>query len=408
MIRRFIGQPLEEALSDSPVVLLHGARQTGKTTLAQAIATQGPKPRRYLTLDDATILSAAHDNPEGFVRELADEDVTIDEVQRAPALFQAIKLSVDRDRRPGRFLLTGSANVLSLPKLSESLAGRMEIIPMWPLAAAEVEEAESNIVDAMFSERFTTAGSAETDVWDRVLLGGFPEVRERGTEKRRRAWFGSYVTTILQRDVREIANIENLAVLPRLLTLLASRIGGLLNVSDIGRSLALPQSTLKRYLALLQATFLLRTLPAWSSNLGLRLMKSPKLYVVDTGLASSLLGVDRARVLGDGHLRGGLLENFVVMELTKQASWSERSPELFHFRTSTGQEVDVVLEDASGNLVGVEIKARATAKADDFKGLRKLQELSGDRFHRGVLLYCGIERVAFGDKLVAIPVSSLW
>ena len=420
MRRRIAHDLIDEATTDTPVILLHGARQTGKTTLARWFSARRDPSWDYVTFDDAAVLAAAKENPPAFIRGF-DGSVVLDEVQRAPEIFSAIKLVVDEDRRPGRFLLTGSANVLLLPKLSESLAGRMEIIPVWPFAAVEADDdidattsdeplrLTPNFVDAVFaSSRPSRVVVDNHDLTARVLRGGYPEMMERTSPRRRRRWFSSYITTILQRDVREISNVENLAAMPKLMALLASRTGGLLNMSDLSRGLSIPVTTLKRYVALLETTFLLRTLPAWSSNLGLRLTKSPKTYLVDTGLAAHLLQTSRDRLGRDGRLRGALVENYVVMELTKLAGWSDVAPDLFHFRTTAGQEVDVVMEGDDGRLVGIEIKASSVVSGGDFKGLRRLRELVSKRFIRGIVLYDGRETVSFDDDLIAMPIGALW
>jgi uncharacterized protein len=412
MYKRFLRPKLLAALADTPLVFLNGARQTGKSTLVRDLA-EGERPARYLTFDDATVLSAARHDPAGFVAGL-EGPVIIDEVQHVPDIFPALKLAVDRDRRPGRFLLTGSANILLLPRVSESLAGRMEILTLWPLSQGEIEGVEENLIDRLFSTQFALpriplkdAGTRD-DILDRVARGGYPEARGRKTEERRRDWFGAYITTILQRDVREMANIEGLTDLPRVLTLLATRASSLHNLADISRSIDIPQSTLRRYLTLLETTFLLSPLPAWSSNLGKRLVKAPKLALSDTGLLTYLLGADRERLEEDSSVLGRALENFVVMELRKQSSWSKTKPQLFHFRTQSGQEVDVVMEDAGGRLVGVEVKASATVASGDFKGLHALRERTGNRLTRGVVLYTGAEAVSFGSDLFALPLASLW
>ena len=419
MYRRLITQPLTDALADSPVVLVNGARQTGKTTLVQSLAAE--RPATYLTLDDIGVLSAARSDPQGFLTGLSGP-VVLDEVQHAPGLFPVLKAAVDKQRVPGRFLLTGSANVLLLPKLSESLAGRMEVLTLWPLAQAELVPAElggaaGNLVDALFSDALFAerlpAGqdlpaTEPTDLVRRLLGGGYPEPLARSSPERRRAWFNSYLTTILQRDVRDIANIEGLTDLPRLLALLASRTSSLLNQADVSRASGVPYTTLLRYLALLEATFLVQMLPPWSSNLGQRLVKAPKVTLCDTGLAASLLGLDGERLAGDGTMRGQLLETFVTMEMRKQAGWSRTQPGLFHWRTAAQQEVDLLLEDASGRLVGIEVKASGTATASDFKGLKALAEATGRRFLRGVVLYSGSQTVPFGERLHALPLSALW
>ncbi len=409
MYRRNITDPLSEALVDSPVVLLNGARQTGKSTLVRS-GMIGEFSGRYLTLDDAGILSAAATDPAGFLAGLG-RPVVLDEVQRAPDLFLAIKAEVDRERRPGSYLLTGSANVMLLPRLSESLAGRMEVHTLWPLSQGELEGVREGFVDVAFSGQAPQqTGEDETTVQllERVLRGGFPEVVGRDSPTRRRAWFDSYVTTILQRDVRDLANIERLTQMPRLLSLLAARVASLLNYSELSRSVAMPQSTLKRYLTLLQTTFLVDTLPAWSGNLSKRLVRSPKLILCDSGLAAHLQGVDAQRLSADPVLLGPLLENFVAMELKKQITWSQTRPRLFHFRTQSGQEVDLVLEDTAGRLIAIEVKGAATVGARDFRGLRALAEATGERFRRGILLYTGREVIPYGKRLFALPIGSLW
>ena len=427
MYYRRITPLLQDALGDTPVVLVNGARQTGKTTLVTQLvpALARPTPmsggashanadpasgRTYLSLDDSGLQAAARADPTGFIAGITGP-VIIDEVHHAPELFPAIKLSVDRDRRPGRFLLTGSANVMLLPRLSESLAGRMEILTLWPLAQVEIEGAQSSVVDLLFSSD-NPAGPlhavAREDLIRRLLAGGYPEAMGRKSEARRRAWFTSYVTTILQRDVRDIADIEGLSQLPSLLSLLASRTASLLNLSSVSSAVGIPYATLNRYMALLKATFLVQELPAWSSNLGKRLTKAPKLLINDTGLVSSLLGLDARRLVNEAAIFGQLLETLVAMEFKKAASWSEICPSLFHFRTQDRLEVDLLLESAAGMVVGIEVKASSTVSPSDFNGLRALAEMTGDCFVRGIVLYTGDQVIPFGEHLHAIPLSFLW
>ncbi len=411
MVRRNLTARLVDALGDTPVVLLHGARQTGKTTLVRSLAGR-EHPAEYLTFDDPAVLAAAKADPQGFVDRFT-RPVIFDEVQRVPELAVAIKAAVDRDRRPGRFLLTGSANVLQVPKLSDSLAGRMEILTLWPFSRGEIEGVRESFIDAIFAAKLPRPGASRRanergGLIDRLVIGGYPEVQQRPRVDRRRAWFTSYIDTILQRDVRDLANIEALTLLPRLLALLATRTGGLLNYADIARSVQMPQTTLKRYLALLETTFLIQTLPPWSSNLGLRLVKSPKFYLSDCGLLVHLLGLDGERLRADPIQLGHLLENFVVTELRKQASWSRMRPRLYHYRTHNGKEVDIVLEGDAGRVVGIEIKAGATITAADFGGLKHLADAVGKRFHCGIVLYGGREWLPFGKGLHAIPVDALW
>lgn len=407
MFQRRIRPQILAALRDTPVVLLHGARQAGKSTLVQEIAA-GPHPARYLTFDDTAALAAAKSDPSGFIAGL-ESPVVLDEVQRVPELFLPIKAAVDRTRRPGQFLLTGSANVLFLPKLSESLAGRMEVLTLWPLSQAEIEGAAESFVDRAFTAARSPSspGESRDTLSRRIVAGGFPEVVLR-QPARRPAWFRSYVTTILQRTVRDIADIERAHELPRLLSVLAARTGTLLNIADLSRTLAIPQTTLQRYAALLQNAFLIHLVPAWTARVRRRLLKSPKILSVDTGLAANLVGVD-ARALGaNQELWGALVETFAAVELLKQATWSTTRPTLYHFRTAKGEEVDVVLEAPSGDIVGIEVKATVSVGAADFRGLRILAEAAGRRFVRGLLLYTGDQVVPFGPNLHAVPMSSLW
>jgi len=410
MFHRFTANQLINSLADSPVVIVIGARQVGKSTLVRNLA-DGEQARRYVTLDDATVLAAAQNDATGFLAGL-EKPVTLDEVQRASNLFLPLKAEVDRDRTPGRFLLTGSANVLLLPQLSESLAGRMEILTLRTLSQGEIDGIRERFVDAMFADaplpRLSGAAEDRSALFSRMLRGGYPEAVARSTEARRRAWFASYVTTILQRDVRDLANIEGLTALPRLLSLLAARASGLLNFAELSRSSTIPQSTLKRYMALLEMTFLVEPLPAWAGSLSRRLVKAPKLFLCDTGLLSHLQGLTEERLAADTNLAGALVENFVVSELRKQVAWSETQPELFHFRAQTGQEVDVVMEDRAGRIVGVEVKASASVGANDFKGLRDLATTVGGKFRRGIVLYTGSESVPFGENFHALPMRALW
>lgn len=408
MIKRHIQKSIHVALTDTPVVLLNGARQTGKTTLAKAIAEK--TGAHYFTLDDSATLALAAGDPSGFIRNLKGP-VVLDEIQRAPDLFPAIKIAVDKNREPGRFLLTGSANVMTLPRLSESLAGRMEIIPLFPFSMGELADVREGFVTRLLDD--TIAGTKPIpmrtdDLAARLTRGGYPEAVQRKADDRRSAWFASYISTILQRDVRDLARVDALHTLPNLLKLLATRAAGLINLADIGRDAGLPHTTLTRYLALLETVFLVHRLPAWSPNVGKRLVKAPKLHLVDTGLACHLIGANGKRLSKDRSLLGRMLETFVVGELRKQLSWAASHMALYHYRTATGSEVDVILERADGSVVGVEIKAGATVAASDFAALQTLRDQLGTRFHTGVVLYLGDHVVPYGDHLWLVPVSALW
>lgn len=410
LIHRNITPNLLEALSDTPVVMVTGARQSGKSTLVQSNELEG---RQYLTFDDVGVLAAAKADPIGFLSGLGPK-VTLDEIQHVPELFQSIKLAVDRDRQPGRILLTGSANVMVLPNLSESLAGRMELLTLWPFSVGEVQGNRETFVDNFFSSKpiwpalKKGASSKRPAIIELMLAGGYPSALARQSRGRRRAWFESYLTTILQRDVRDLSNIDDLSAVPRLLSVVASRVGGLLNYADLSRTLGLPQTTLKRYFALLEMTFLVQLLRPWSGNLGQRSIRTPKVYLNDTGLLAHLLALSPERLETDPSLVGGLAENFVMMELVKQSVWSETKPKIFFWRTASGREVDIVLEDNSGRIVGLEVKAAATLNANDTAGLRALAAEVGKKWIRGIVLYTGLDVIPFANNLHGLPLQALW
>jgi hypothetical protein len=411
MVPRYLTDRVRDALADTPAILVNGARQTGKSTLVQSTEL-GEQRRQYLTFDDPSILSAAKLDPNGFVAGL-NGPVTLDEVQHVPEIFPVIKATIDRKRESGRFLLTGSANVMLLPKLSESLAGRMEVMTLWPFSQGEMHGVREDFVNTLFSPKpVIWAGKASPfrreELLETVIAGGYPLAVTRQIATRRDAWFQSYVMTMLQRDIRDLANIADVAAVPRLLAILAARVGGLLNFADLSRNVALPQTTLKRYFALLESTFLVQLLRPWTRNFGKRVIHTPKVYLNDTGLLAHMLGVIVDRLKADGNMVGAMLENFVLMELRKQSSWSAAQPELFYWRTASGQEVDIVLEDRAGRIVGIEVKAAATLAAHDVRGLQALATAAGKQWLRGVVLYAGTEVIPFSANLHGVPISRLW
>jgi len=409
MISRKIETPLREALADTPVVLLQGARQTGKTTLIREgfIARHD---RLYLSLDDLTVLSIAREDPQGFIAGLQG-DVALDEVQRVPQLALAIKRQVDRDRRPGRFLLTGSARVLSLQPFPDALVGRMQALTLWPLTQGEIHDSRDGFIDRLFAAEPLTPGAGifnREEYVSRAMTGGFPEAVGRTSDRRRSAWFEAYLSTLVQRDVTDLARLEHLATMPGLLRVLASRSAGMLNTSALSREVGIPNATLVRYLALLEALFCIVRIPAWSVNLGKRAVKSPKVLFADSGLLAFLLGLEAGRLDSYPIESGRLLETFVGGELIRQLTWSETRGTLYHFRTHAGREVDFVIEDARGRLVGVEVKASASVGAGDFVGLKALREACPKRFLRGVIMYSGSEVINLGDQLQAVPLAEIW
>lgn len=411
---RHLAPLLADALLDTPVVLINGARQSGKSTLAQAVnSLPNAKlaPRRYLTLDDSAVLNAAKTDPAGFINGLQGA-ITLDEVQRAPELFLPIKASVDRLREPGRFLLTGSADVLLLPGIADSLAGRMEVLSLWPLSTAELAGSpDINRADALFLGDWAALNVPPCDKADlvgKLVRGGFPEAAARAAPARREAWFQSYVQAILQRDVRDLANIEQLTEIPNLLQLLATRSGTLLNLAELSRTARLPQTTLKRYFALLEMLFLVVRLPSWERNAGKRLVKAPKVFLPDSGLLNYFLADTSQSLTSKPGLPGGTVETFVLSELLKHIAFSQQRLTLWHYLTQSNTEVDFILENRLGQITGIEVKASATVDGKDFKGLRHLQETERAIFQRGIVLYAGREVVPFGENLWAVPLSVWW
>ena len=404
---RLVEARLEEALGDSPVVLIHGPRQSGKTTLAQRVG--GKRSYAYFNLDDDVARAAAEADPVGFVAELPRHAI-LDEVQRVPNLFTALKVAVDRDRQPGRFLLTGSANVLLVPKLADSLAGRMEIIRLFPFAQCEIERRSATFLDALFGASFKTrrAERLGARLAERIVAGGYPAALARATPRRRAAWYRDYIETMVQRDVRDLARIASLDALPRLLALAAGQTARLLNVTDLAGPFQLSRPTIRDYVTLLERVFLVEELPPWHSNRLSRLVKTPKLHLGDTGVAATLLGLDAVALYEDRAALGQLLETFVYQELRRLASGHADELRFHHFRDKDGYEVDVVVERGARQLAGIEVKAAATVTAADFRGLRKLAAAAGRRFAGGVVLYDGETSASFGEGLYAVPIRNLW
>ena len=404
---RYLQERLLEALQDSPVVLLHGPRQCGKTTLTQRLGAEIDYD--CITFDDDLQRAAAQADPMGYVADLPRR-VVLDEVQRVPEIFTSLKAQIDRQREPGRFILTGSANVLLVPRLADSLAGRIENLRMHPLAQAELRRVPNAFLNRLFAADFRAGPCGKRlgkELAQHIVTGGFPAALARTSPHRRSAWYRNYADTLLQRDIRELARIAALDALPRLLSLAAGQTARLLNVTDLAAPFHISRPTIREYLTLLMRIFVLEELPPWHSNLLKRLIKTPKLHMGDTGLACALLGVDVDALWADRALLGRLLETFVFQELRRLASWRCEATAFSHFRDKDQVEVDLVLESA-GKTAGVEVKAAATVTADDFKGLRKLRDALGSRFAAGVVLYDGEAVVGFGAGLYAVPVSQLW
>jgi uncharacterized protein len=396
-----------EALGDTRVVFVMGARQVGKSTLTTTIAEED-HPARVLTLDDRATRAAALADPTGFVAGL-DGPALIDEVQRAPDLLLAIKEAVDRDTTPGRFLLTGSANVLSNRKVKDALTGRMELVRLWPLSQAEIRGSSANFVDAILAAtppQIDGAPVGRAAFVDVVAAGGYPEALAR-EGRRRQAWFRDYVDTTLDRDLRDVSDAFKLDAMPRLLRLLAAQAAGLVNYKTVADRLQLHPDTVKSYTQLLETVFLLQRLPAWRPGLGQREVHTPKLHLVDSGLLAHLLAADEKRIAEDDKVTGRLLENFVAMELVKHAQWAQVDIRVHHYRDGR-DEVDLVLESRSGDIAAVEVKAGASLDARDWRALAKLRDRAHGRFRAGVLMHTGRQTLPLGDRLWAVPISGLW
>lgn len=410
MFPRHAERLVQEALSDTPVVLIHGPRQCGKSTLAESIA-----PGLKVTLDDPFALALARRDPDAFLAAYPPP-VMIDEVQRAPELFLPIKRRVDKNRQPGAFLLTGSANVLNLPKMADSLAGRMEVIDLHPLAQTELSSTPARFVDALFGDAkrltqgLTPHGNTANPegIIDRILRGGFPEAVSRSTSSRREAWFANYVRTLLERDVRDVANVEALSQMPQLLNLLASRSGAVLNISSLSTDTGIPYTSLRRYLSLLESVFLIRLVNAWSMDRERIFTKTPKAYIADSGLMAYLCNLDSKALASDPIRFQTALESFVAMELLRECAASETRPWLLHLRTIRQLEVDFVLESRRGELVGIDLKPATTLHPNDAHALRYLRDVSGKRFHRGIVLYLGTEIQPLDADILGVPLTAIW
>lgn len=416
IVKRHITPRVLEALRLSPVVFLNGARQSGKSTLTYNIRDEispGGELAGYVSLDRPAQLGAASTAPEAFLKG-QPKPLIIDEVQMAPELFRALKIVVDEQRiqegrnANGQFLLTGSANVLAFPRLSDALVGRMSVLTLYPFSTAEATGGKGNGLERILDMQFSHMDDRGIHLKEAIKLATFPEASGRSFQERT-LWFDGYLNTLLQRDVRMMAELERIALLPGLLRILATRAGSLINDSDISRSLGLSSVTGKFYRNILKMMFLNFDVRPWFRNMGKRLVKSAKGYLTDTLMLCHLLGVDIDELLKSRpELFGHVVENFVATELIKQLSYTTRRVDLLHFRTSDGKEVDFVLEQPDGSIVAIEVKMSEIIRGEDFKGIKTLAALTGEDFRGGVVLYSGKEVVPFGEDLFAVPVHVLW
>ncbi|OGP99198.1 MAG: hypothetical protein A2026_20320 [Deltaproteobacteria bacterium RBG_19FT_COMBO_46_12] len=411
MLRRYLQDPILESLKHFPVVLLTGARQVGKSTLAQALI-KATWDATYFTLDDRTVLDAALRDPDGFVNGLPMPAV-IDEVQKAPDLLRAIKRGVDQNRRPGQYLLTGSANIMTLSTVSESLAGRIALHTLHPFCWPEfLENPEPMILKDFFggidSKKLlknypgTSLKDYKPRLIERMLRGGYPTSALMESDQAREQWFSSYRQTYLERDLLNIKSIENLPDFNRLLSLVALRTGRLLNLSDLSRETGLPFTTLRRYMNLLEVTYQISLIRPYFTHLGKRLVKTPKLYFNDTGMATHLMGVNEWKALENQGHAGPMVETWVACELLKLMPILDHRFRLYFWRTQTGQEIDFLIERA-GKLVAIEVKWGHRVDESDIKNLNRLAEDLRERLLFSVILYSGVESVPLGPKTVAMP-----
>jgi predicted AAA+ superfamily ATPase len=410
MYQRYIANPITEALKDTPVILIKGARQTGKSTLCRQLVKEGNFDGQIMTMDDPTTLTAAQADPLGFLQDLSAHAI-IDEIQRAPELFLSIKKLVDENRKGRRLILTGSADVMTLPQVADSLAGRIEIHNLWPLSQTEILGKRSKFLSTLVATdgRFQSHKHNWKDIIEDTRAGGYPEALQREAEGRKAKWFESYIGAVLQKDIRNLANIEGLTQLPNILQLIGTRVGSTINLSDIARLSGVKNTTLQRYMALLEHVFLILKIPAWTPNIEGQFVKSPKIFLNDTGLLCHLRGESVDSLMANRTTVGAFLENFIVMEIIKQLSWSDLFLKPYHFSVHSGAEVDLVLEDRKKQLYGIEIKSTASVGQNDFKGLKRLAEIAGKKFQRGIVLYGGEHMVGgFGENLQAVPLSAVW
>lgn len=405
-VPRHVEAQVRTALADTRVVAIVGPRQSGKTTLVRKLAKE--VGNTYFTLDDEATRLFARNDPTGFLR--GHDRAVIDEIQRAPGLVLAIKKTVDEDTRPGRFLITGSADLFAGAIAPDSLAGRVQTIELLPLSQAEIERRPPPaFLDAAFAGAIRPRAQAITsNLIERVLAGGFPEALARSSPARRRDWLSSYAQSLAERDVVEIAELAKADMMRLLIEHAALMSGQLLNMSELAQRVGVDAKTIDRWLSLLGKIFLVYRVRPWFRNNLKRLVKAPKLHFLDSALLAALASIDSAAIEEDRALLGPLLECFVHAELQKAIALSGERTSLTHYRDKDQAEVDFVIERTPGKIVGIEVKASATVRPQDFRGLIRLEESAGEAFVMGVLLHDGEHVLSYSDRLAAAPISSLW
>jgi predicted AAA+ superfamily ATPase len=406
-VPRHAASAITDALADTRVALVNGARQAGKSTLVRAVA--GERAAEWRDLDLPQDRQSALEDPVGFVS--FEGLMVIDEIQRAPELLLAIKTKVDADRGPGQFLLTGSSRLLGLRDLPDTLPGRMETIELWPFSQGEIDGTSDSFVDIVFRlgpELRHESAVTRADYSDRLVRGGLPEAVARTDPRRRGRFLDAYVQNLIDRDVRQLTEIERAPQLATLIRLLAARSGQLVAPGSLESELRLSRPTVARYMRLLEEVFLIKRIPGWSRNLGTRATAAPKLIFVDSGIAARLLALESHALRRPGAPFGPLLESFVLSELARQLTWSHQLADLYHYRDHNKIEVDGILENRHGQVVGIEVKAASTVRSEDFNGLRQLSARLGNDFIAGIVLHTGNATLPFGPKLRAVPASAIW
>lgn len=398
---------LVELLRYRPVVCVLGPRQAGKTTLVRHLSPG----REYVTLDNDATYTLAKQDPIGFFNAL-QTPCTIDEIQRVPELLTAIKVTVDEDRTPGRFLLTGSANLLLLPGTKESLTGRMGIVSLFPLTECEKEESKAIFLNELMSSEprlnlSTQPNHSDNDLITRLLSGGYPET-SRFTFNQMRRWYREYLYSVVNNDIRSLFRIREVAKLELLLQVLSTRTAQLLNIATLTKIVQIRRETLDSYLSILERLSLIRLLPAWSGNPTKRLIRSRKVHFIDSGLAASLAGYTPEDWVLDRASIGPILESFVIQQLIAQATWIDDDLRFFHYRDKDQYEVDLVI--TKGKAVwGVEVKATSTVSNLRPRGLLRLAKACGRDFVRGIVFYNGQATIPLdNDRIFAVPIQALW
>ncbi|HEX9031052.1 MAG TPA: ATP-binding protein [Streptosporangiaceae bacterium] len=409
LVERAVAARYRETVTARRVTVVTGPRQSGKTTLVQNQLRGGT----MRSLDDQGILDAAVADPVGFLA-LGARPLVIDEVQRAgEPLVRAIKLAVDRDPSPGQFVLTGSSNFLTVPTISESLAGRAGFVEVWPFTQGEISGRPDVFIEQALSgpaafSAYQASQFSRRDLLERTCTGGYPEIH-RLAVRERPGWFRDYVLTTIERDVVQLSGIRKVAEMGQLLRLFAARTGCELVMQGIIDDAPLERQAVYDHRAWLETIHLITTLPAWSRNLTRRVKRHPKIFLTDPGLAAWLLGKtpDALEDPADP-ATGQLVETFVFGELRRQLTWADTDVTMFHWQDRSGAEVDIVLEAADGRVAAIEVKTGQTAKPEWFRWLGQMRDAIGDKFMTGIALYAGSDVLPFGDRLVAAPISALW